>query len=71
MDNYLSTVTDKKTFIEINDETDDLSISIKDEEIISINENYENYSIGQFNHTAMGGSFDHPHVGHKVIYSLF
>ena len=73
INNYINSVADKITLVEINDESDDLSNpnNLNTEDfIIPINTNLENYSIGEFDNTAMGGSFDHVHVGHKVSYSL-
>ena len=64
---YLSSINNEKIpLFDLNSETDDMSIAINEDELYVINKELEDVSIGQFNKTAIGGSFDHPHVGHKA-----
>ena len=43
------------------------SISIQDEDILKVSDKMDNFKLEEFNSCALGGSFDHPHVGHKVL----
>jgi hypothetical protein len=67
---FISTSNYKTCLIDINSETDDVSLEqeVINDKIFELNHKNEVHSIGQYQNCAMGGSFDHPHVGHKVTF---